>query len=64
LENKEATEQVTFSPSFSLRQKGLAQASSFRLGESWTSRTLAFSSFSLRRDFSRLSETFARSKHG
>jgi len=61
--------QHAVSPSSSLRLKGLAQArttlaqaSSLRLGESSTHKTGALRVFSLRRDFPRLSETFARSK--
>jgi len=45
----------------SLRPKGLAQASSFRLGESSTLGIVALRAFSLRRDSFRLSETFTRS---
>jgi len=69
LRSKKTSRPATFSPSFSLRQEGLAQArrilaqaSSLCLGESSTFRTVALHAFSLRRDSPRLSETFARSK--
>jgi len=67
LKSRKTSRPTTFSPSFSLRPKGLAQArrtltqaSSLRLGESSTFSTVALHAFSLRRDFLRLSETFAR----
>ena len=65
---KEKSRPATFSPSFSLRKKGLAQArrtlaqaSSLRLGESSTSSIVALHAFSLKRESPCLSETFARS---
>jgi len=69
LRSRKTPRLATLSPSFSLRQQGLAQArrtlaqASFpRLDESSTSSTVASHAFSLRRDSPRLSETFARSK--
>jgi len=69
LRSRKTSGPATFSSSFSLRQKGLAQArrtlaqaSSLRLGESSTSSTVALHVFLLRRDSPRLSETFAHSK--
>ena len=69
LKTRKTSSPITFSPSFSLRKKSLAQArrtlaqaSSLPLGESSTSSTVALHTFSLRRDPPRLSETFARSK--
>jgi len=69
LRSRKTSRPTTFSPSFSLRQKGpaqarrtLAQASSPRLGESSTSSTMALHAFLLKRDSPRLSETFTRSK--
>ena len=69
LKSRKTSNPTTFSPSISLRQKGLAQArrtlaqaSSLRLGESSTPSIRTLHAFSLRRDPPRLSETFARSK--
>jgi len=66
---KKTSRRTPFSPSISLRQKGLAQArrtlaqaSSLHLGESSTSRIITLCAFALRRDPPRLSETFARPK--
>ena len=65
-EIKETSKQTPFSPSISLRRKGLAQArrtlaqaSSLRLGESSTSIMRTLHAFSLRRVPPRLSEAFA-----
>jgi len=69
LKSRKTSRPTPFSPSISLRQKGLAQArrtlaqaSSLRLGESSTSNIRTLHAFSLRRDPPRLSETFARLK--
>jgi len=69
LKSRKASSPTAFSPSFSLRQKGLvqarrtlAQASSPRLGESSSSSIVALHAFSPMRDSPCLSEMFARSK--
>jgi len=68
-EIKKTSRLTPFSPSISLKHKGLAQArrtlaqaSSLRLGESSTSSMRTLRAWSLRRDPPRLSETFAHPK--
>jgi len=60
--NKKQPNTTLPSPSSSLRLKGLAQASPLRLDEGSKRGTITLCGISLRRDPSRLSETFTRSK--